>query len=500
MTDGHARNSSDPVRILIFHGYLLRGTGSNIYNANLARALAGLGHEVHLFCQDRTALPPKGVTIHVPDIGRLLPVYVADHYEGFDAVPFPALDEMALGHYLDANIAAVRSAPVPDIALANHLVMGPVILARALTGRAPYAVKVHGSALEYTVRPHRERFLPYALEGIRGASGVLVGSHHTAESLLEVLCDEPSLRERTRLGPPGVDVKSFRPRQKQEAAAGLRQLADKLASGATVDWGGEAGAAEALRKLDPDNDRIVGYVGKLIVSKGVDLLLAAWPLVVARAPKARLVVVGFGTYRQALGQFVEALARRDLEALHEIAARGRELEGGPPGELKYLRSFLARVTDEWLQVAPAAAARIHFTGRIEHDDLPALLPACEAQVMPSTFPEAFGMVAVEAAACGALPLSARHSGMAEVTDTLAPALPDKLRPLLSFEIGPGAVEEIADKLVAWLTLDAAERERARSALATEAARRYSWENVARGVIAAAQGRLDELPRPNRPAL
>ena len=120
--------------------------------------------------------------------------------------------------------------------------------------------------------------------------------------------------------------------------------------------------------------------------------------------------------------------------------------------------------------------------------------------MPSTFPEAFGMVAVEAAACGALPLSARHSGMAEVTDTLAPALPDELRPLLSFEIGPGAVEEIAGKLVAWLTLDAAERERASSALATEAARRYSWENVAKGVIAAAQGRLDELPRPNRPTL
>ena len=115
--------------------------------------------------------------------------------------------------------------------------------------------------------------------------------------------------------------------------------------------------------------------------------------------------------------------------------------------------------------------------------------------MPSTFPEAFGMVAVEAAACGALPLSARHSGMAEVTAALAPALPDDLRPLLSFEIGPGAVEEIAAKLVAWLTLDAAERERARSALANEAARRYSWETVAKGVIAAAQGRLDELPSP-----
>ena len=115
--------------------------------------------------------------------------------------------------------------------------------------------------------------------------------------------------------------------------------------------------------------------------------------------------------------------------------------------------------------------------------------------MPSTFPEAFGMVAVEAAACGALPLSAGHSGMAEVTAMLAPALPNDLRPLLSFEIGPGAVEEIAAKLVAWLTLDAAERERARAALANEAARRYSWETVAKGVIAAAQGRLAELPRP-----
>jgi glycosyltransferase involved in cell wall biosynthesis len=156
------------MRILIFHGYLLRGTGSNIYNANLARSLARLGHEVHLFCQDRSAPAPEGVTIHVPDIGRVLPVYVADRYEGFDAVPFPELDDAALRHYLDANVAAIRSAPLPDLALANHLVMGPVILARGLEGRAPYAVKIHGSALEYTVRPHRARFLPYALEGIRG--------------------------------------------------------------------------------------------------------------------------------------------------------------------------------------------------------------------------------------------------------------------------------------------------------------------------------------------
>ena len=43
------------MRVLVFHGYLLRGTGSNVYNASLARALADLGHEVDLLCQDREA-------------------------------------------------------------------------------------------------------------------------------------------------------------------------------------------------------------------------------------------------------------------------------------------------------------------------------------------------------------------------------------------------------------------------------------------------------------
>jgi glycosyltransferase involved in cell wall biosynthesis len=464
------------MRLLIFHGYLLRGTGSNIYTANLARTLAALGHEVHLLCQDRDWEAPDGVTVHNPDIGRVLPVYVADEYEGFDAKPYPELTDDELEHYIAANVGAVRAVPAPDVALANHLVMGPVILARAAV--APYAVKIHGSALEYTVKPNPERFLPYALEGIRGAEGVLVGSEHTGSSLFEVLADEPSLPDRTRLGPPGVDVHEFRLREPDLA---------RLASRPTASWGGERGTVEALVALDPSRDRIVSFVGKLIVSKGVDLLFAAWPLVVDAVPDARLVVVGFGTYRDALEGFVEALRDGDVSALREIAARGRELEGGPPGELRYLGAFLDSVDEAWLRAAPAASERIHFTGRLEHEDLPLLLPACEAQVMPSTFPESFGMVAAEAAACGALPLSANHSGMAEVTATLRPALPERLRPLMSFDVGPGAVREIASKLAEWLQLDPDERDAARAALAAEAARRYSWESVARGVIDAASG-------------
>jgi glycosyltransferase involved in cell wall biosynthesis len=74
-----------------------------------------------------------------------------------------------------------------------------------------------------------------------------------------------------------------------------------------------------------------------------------------------------------------------------------------------------------------------------------------------------------------------------VTATLRPALPEHLRPLMSFDVGPGAVREIGSKLVTWLELDPGERDEARAALASEAARRYSWESVAEGVIAAASG-------------
>ena len=95
--------------------------------------------------------------------------------------------------------------------------MGPVILARALAGECPYAVKVHGSALEYTVKPHPERFLGFAREGLAGACAVLVGSHHTAASLWAAL-DDPGLPERTRLGPPGVDVNQFAPRERRTRA------------------------------------------------------------------------------------------------------------------------------------------------------------------------------------------------------------------------------------------------------------------------------------------
>jgi glycosyltransferase involved in cell wall biosynthesis len=445
------------MRVLLFHGYMLRGTGSNIYNANLAPALARLGHEVHLLCQDRE-VELEGVQIHNPDIGGLLPVYVKDPYEGFEVKAFPELTDEELGRYVEANVAAVRevaeSAGGIDLALANHLVMGPAILARA--GVAPFAAKVHGSALEYTVKPH-PRFLPYAEEGMEAAAGVLVGSRHTAESLWEALPQLPGLSAKTRLGPPGVDVDAFRPSDSREQK--------------------------------------VVFVGKLIVSKGVDLLIAAWPLVRAAHPQARLEIAGYGEYERALRRLLAALERGDLDDARGVARLGWALEGGEQRPLEILSAFLDEPPAGYAEAARAAAGSVEFVGRLEHDQVAALLPQAEALVMPSTFPEAFGMVAVEAAACGALPVSAGHSGMREVSRRLAAALPDEVADLTSFPVAAGAVEAIADRLGRWLALPPERRDAARDAMVGTVGRLWSWEGVARGVLGAAASQLDELPAP-----
>ena len=568
------------MRILIFHGYLLSGTGSNVYNARLAAALTGLGHTVDLLSQDRhaeeqgftdavgdwdqgslrvrTLRTPVRCTVYRPAIGAILPVYVQDRYEGIEARTFADCSEQEVEHYLAANVAAVQELvrrSRPQLALANHLVMGPVILRRALQGTGiPYAAKIHGSALEYTVKPNPERFLGLAREGVAGAAGVLVGSHHTAASLWRAL-DDPELARRTRLGPPGVDIERFRPLDQAEAARALQQMTEVLRArararadaapasasalaGVSASVGASAparasapasaferdddAAAAALERLNPGEDRLVAFVGKLIVSKGVDLLIAAWPLVLARVPAAKLLVTGFGAYRESLERLLQALARGDLASAREIAAAGRALETGEPADARPLRHLLAFFddlcgstgaadgdrldtdeheehdldgVDRYLAAARALPERVVFAGRLDHDELVSILPACEALVVPSTFPEAFGMVAVEGAACGAFPVSAAHSGLAEVSEALARALPAQAASWLSFAVDDRAVRTLAGNLTSWLGADPQLKQTARAGLVRTVRERWSWDGVARGVIAAAEGELDQLAKP-----
>jgi glycosyltransferase involved in cell wall biosynthesis len=227
------------------------------------------------------------------------------------------------------------------------------------------------------------------------------------------------------------------------------------------------------------------FVGKLIVSKGVDLLLAAWPLVHARNPGAQLLIGGFGAFGVPLERLWRALAAGELEVARDIAARGRGLEGGAEQMLRFLAGFLLEPPAGYLDAAREADESVGFAGRLEHEEVGGILPAADALVFPSTFPEAFGMVAAEAAAAGVLPVSAAHSGALEVSRALAAELPPEAAPLVSFPVDEHAVEAIAGRLNGWLGLDPTVREETRRALTETAARLWSWERVARGVLAAA---------------
>ena len=172
---------------------------------------------------------------------------------------------------------------------------------------------------------------------------------------------------------------------------------------------------------------------------------------------------------------------------------GWSLEGGEEKPLSTLSAFLADPPPGYAEAAKGAAGSVELVGRLEHHEVAELLPYAEALVMPSTFPEAFGMVAAEAAACGALPVSADHSGMREVSRQLAAALPERVGRLTSFSVAEGAVEAIAERLSGWLALPEKERKAAREKLIETAGRLWSWEGVARGVVAASRGELDRLP-------
>ena len=511
------------MHLLVFHGYLLRGTGSNVYNARLVPALVRAGHTVDLLAQDAQAREldwvdavgelasdgaatrvevlrePIGVTVWQPDIGGLLPVYVKDRYPGFTVKTFVECSDAEVEAYVVANaraIAAVAARRRPDLALVNHLVMGPVAAARGLPPDLPYAVKVHGSDLEYAVALAPDRFVSAAQEGIARAATLLVGSGHTARRMFELLDDE-GLAQRTRLGPPGVDTQTFRPRELAEAQAEVRTIAERLlAAPARADDGGtfardEHAVGRALLGLDLAAGPHVAYVGKLLRNKGVDLLAAAWPLVLASRPDAKLVVVGFGAFGEAFDALVAALGAGDLAAVRDLCREH---------DLRHLAAFLdaGGADAAYLAAAHGMGDGVTRTGRLEHHELAPLLSACTAQVVPSTFPEAFGMVAAEAAAAGVLPIVAAHSGLDEVAATLAPGLAPEIRELLRFAVGPQAVGDIADRLVTWLATEPAQQDAVRASLVATARRLFGWDGVAAGVIAAAQGRHAELaPLPVR---
>jgi len=402
----------------LWHGYLLGGTGSNVYTRALAREWSNAGHDVTVVCQERH--PERydlgGARVVVPELpGGLLPVFVLDRYESLEARLLVDFSEAEREAYVEANAAALRKLAPTDLVFANHVLLGaPVGAASGMRFR----VKAHGSELEYAMRG-RPDLAGWGAETLAAAEVVYAGSEHIRDVLEEVAGHV----DRVAVVPPGVDVDEFRPEPREEALAALLEeaRADPPNPGNGEERLPDEGNAGRLARFFAEERSTVVFFGKLIENKGVQVLLEA-----IAGLDARAIVVGFGDFREQL----EALA--------------------PLGTL--------------------------FTGALEHRHLRHLLPLCEVAVVPSIFPEAFGMVAAEAAAAGVLPVVSAHSGLAEVAAGIGEEVGPEASALLSFPVGN--VAALRERLSAILALPADRRAELGLAAHRAVERRWSWQVVA----------------------
>ena len=346
----------------------------------------------------------------------LLPVFVLDRYEGLEAKLLVDFSEAEREAYVEANAAALRELGPADLVFANHVLLGAPV--GAASG-LPYRVKAHGSELEYAMRG-RPDLARWGAETLSGADVVFAGSEHIREVLEEVAGHV----DRVQVVPPGVDLDEFRPEPREAALAALLEEAGRDPYDGD-ERHPDPGNAERFAEFFAEDAPTLLYFGKLIENKGVQLLFEAMHGIDARA-----VIVGFGDFR---------------EQLENLA---------PPGTL--------------------------FTGALEHRHLAHLLPLCDVAVVPSTFPEAFGMVAAEAAAAGVPPLVADHSGLAEVAAGIASEYPPMHARLVSFPSGDSTA--LHDRLMDLLTLAPEDRRELGLAARRAVERHWSWSVIAERLL------------------
>jgi len=144
------------------------------------------------------------------------------------------------------------------------------------------------------------------------------------------------------------------------------------------------------------------------------------------------------------------------------------------------RAVIVGFGDYRAELEAMAPPRTLFTGPLEHRHLAKLIPLSHVTVVPSIFPEAFGMVAAEAAAAGSLPLVANHSGLAEIAAGVSSEYPAPYQDLVSFTTADAS--DLAQKLERLLQLDPATRAELGEAARRAVIERWSWAGVAKRLL------------------
>jgi glycosyltransferase involved in cell wall biosynthesis len=147
---------------------------------------------------------------------------------------------------------------------------------------------------------------------------------------------------------------------------------------------------------------------------------------------------------------IDALARLADERLHLVVAGGGEL----------LDEFRARAA------GAGVGERVHFLGAVPHAELPAVLRAADLFLLTTEPPESFGIVLIEAMACGLPTIATEYPGVRAVVDPGETGL-------LAPPGDAGAVAEAIAKLIA----APEERRRLGDAGRAKCERLWSWPRL-----------------------
>jgi glycosyltransferase involved in cell wall biosynthesis len=519
------------VRVGLYHGYELVGSGSNEYTRYLAHALAGAGHEVHVLCREnspadipqvrralawqpdgrseqlflREASSP-GYTLHLLPHGPIRPVYLTDKQRAGNVKAFTDLNDGELAayhHQEEALLRAILGTLRLDVLHANHLVYQPVAaLGPCRETGTPLVIYPHGSAIEYTVKQD-ERYLRLAGDAIANCAGIIFGNHEVRDRVLALY---PVLRDRilakTRIVGVGVDTTLFQPVARQDRAAAIdaliategrggkepqqsAELRQRLAGGdlqATREyWDAydhsrpDADLNAHLRRIPWDRN-ILLFVGALTVGKGLQTLISALPAILRTVPDTHLVIVGAGAYREVLEALVFAIATNNRELLLKLCAQGQDLDrSDQSGPWRDVEAYLAHEENIALLLKHGRDLdrHVHFLGRLDHQRLRHLFPCADLAVFPSVVPEAYPLVLMESLANGVLPVVSCFSGFADGVAELVPWLGEEITERMKISMDDTVrIESLAGNL-AELLGEESDKERSR-ALRRIAEEHYDW--------------------------
>ena len=152
-----ARAGRPRVKILLWHGYLLGGTGSNVYTRALAREWSEAGHDVTVVSPGAAARAATTSAARA-SCGRSCRTgccrcSCSTATRGSRRGCCRTSPRRSATRYVEANAAALRELRPADLVFANHVLLGaPVGAASGL----PFRVKAHGSELEYSMRGNAE--------------------------------------------------------------------------------------------------------------------------------------------------------------------------------------------------------------------------------------------------------------------------------------------------------------------------------------------------------